>query len=202
MSKHRCLLIVFYRNPEKGKVQSRLAATIGEGPALRIYEALCDHTLEITREFQFDRAVFYSERIASNDRWLADQYLIFLQTGETLGERMSNAFQLGFRSGYTAICIIGTDCYELTRDIISEAFARLEHFDAVIGPAKDGGYYLLGIKAFHPALFVRKQWGTNTVLDATLKDFEEQGLCCHSLSVLRDVDEASDLPPDLKSIAR
>jgi rSAM/selenodomain-associated transferase 1 len=200
MSDHRSLLIVFYRNPEQGKVKTRLAATVGDGPALRIYEALCDHTLAITRELSFDRAVFYSETIDSNDRWSADRYLKYVQAGDKLGQRMSNAFQLGFQSGYTAICIIGTDCYELTSDIIADAFARLEHFDAVIGPAKDGGYYLLGLKAFYPALFIDKQWGTNTVFDATCKDFEEMGISWHQLAVLRDVDNASDLPPDLKSI--
>jgi rSAM/selenodomain-associated transferase 1 len=193
---------VFYKNPEPGKVKTRLAATVGEGPALRIYERLCEHTRQITRELSADRALFYSENIDLNDGWPPEQYMKYTQAGKSLGDRMSHAFQSGFGSGYTAICIIGTDCYELTPDIIRQAFARLERFDAVIGPAFDGGYYLLGMTAFHPALFSDKQWSTSSVLGATLADFEALGLSHYKLPQLHDVDQEADIPSDLRYLLR
>ena len=197
MPDHRSLLIVFYKNPQQGKVKTRLAATIGDEPALRIYDRLCDHTLRITRDLPVDKAVFYSETIDTDDRWPSAQYKKHIQSGASLGDRMSHAFQSGFRSGYTAICIIGTDCYELTSAIIRQAFAQLEEFDTVIGPAFDGGYYLLGMKTFHPTLFISKAWSTDSVLDATLADFDALELRYHALPSLNDVDEERDIPADL-----
>ena len=111
---------------------------------------------------------------------------------------MKNAFVAGFETGYTSICIIGTDCYELTAEIITEAFEELESADAVIGPATDGGYYLLGMNKPHVDVFNNKKWSTETVLKETLDDFEALELIYVKLDALNDVDTEDDLPEGLK----
>lgn len=196
------LLIIFYRNPEIGKVKTRLAATLGDSAALAIYLYLVAHTKSITKNLPVDKAVYYSHYVDTEDNWQNDVYQKYFQTGEDLGERMANAFMRGFQAGYRSICIIGTDCPELTSATVEEAFARLHSNDTVIGPAKDGGYYLLGMKTYHPALFINKLWSTNSVCEATIHDFKTLGLNYHELPVLADVDEERDLSGELRSLLK
>lgn len=194
------LLIIFYRNPEIGKVKTRLAATLGDSTALAIYLYIVAHTKSITENLPVDKAVYYSHHIDTEDNWQNDVYQKHLQTGQDLGQKMANAFSHGFRSGYHSICIIGTDCFELTSGIIQEAFVRLRSNDTVIGPATDGGYYLLGMNAHYPTLFTNKLWSTDSVCNATIQDFKTLGLRYYELPVLTDVDEANDLAEELKSL--
>ena len=189
----KSLLIIFYRNPKIGKVKTRLAATLGNQKALEIYRKLSLHTKTITEDLNLDKIVFYSDSIDLMDIWPNATFLKALQEGEDLGEKMENAFVGGFETGYTSICIIGTDCFELTEEIITQAFEVLKSADAVIGPAGDGGYYLLGMKA--PAdVFENKNWSTETVLQETIHDFESLGLHYIKLQELNDVDTEDDLP--------
>jgi rSAM/selenodomain-associated transferase 1 len=109
---------------------------------------------------------------------------------------MSNAFAESFAAGYESICIIGTDCLELTAEILDQSFAELEISDTVIGPARDGGYYLLGMKQFHPDFFQNKAWSTDNVYSETIRDFENKAMSYSILPLLRDIDEIKDLPPD------
>jgi len=192
------LLIIFYRNPELGKVKTRLAATLGDSSALAIYLFMAAHTKAITKNILPDKAVFYSHHIDTEDNWDNAVYQKQLQSGIDLGERMFNAFRNGFQSGYRSICIIGTDCLELTADIITEAFANLHSNDTVAGPARDGGYYLLGMNTLHADLFQNKLWSTSSVYASTLLDFKRLGLKFSELPVLTDVDEEKDLPEELK----
>lgn len=188
------LLIIFYRNPKTGPVKTRLAATIGAPRAHEIFRKLAQHTRQVTEALPCEKIVFYTDAIDLMDEWPNKDYLKALQYGEDLGARMRHAFAAGFESGYNAICIIGTDCYEISEAIILEAFEALQTSDAVIGPARDGGYYLLGMKQPHPEIFYNKAWSTHSVLCETLKDFERSGLTYHTLPVLRDVDVEDDLP--------
>jgi rSAM/selenodomain-associated transferase 1 len=194
----KSLLIIFYRNPKPGFVKTRLAATIGDDKAMAIYNRLAHHTREITEGLALDKIVYYSEHIDAGDTWPNDLYLKAIQEGNDLGDRMANAFTEGFRKGYERICIIGTDCLELTSDIISQAYAELQTSDAVIGPALDGGYYLLGMRKFHRNLFLNKQWSTDNIMHETMKDFQLLGLTCTKLPALRDVDTEDDLPDSWK----
>jgi uncharacterized protein len=194
------LLIIFYRNPEIGKVKTRLAATLGDSAALAIYLYIAAHTKSITQHLPVDKAVYYSHYIDTEDNWQNTIYQKYLQTGADLGERMANAFTQGFQSGYRSICIIGTDCFELTSGIIDEAFVRLRIYDTVVGPARDGGYYLLGMNEYHPELFTNKLWSTNSVCDDTVQDFVALGLKYHKLPALTDVDEEKDLSGELKGL--
>lgn len=197
-SRNKSLLIVFYRNPELGKVKTRLAFTIGDAKAYSIYLLLCEHTRGVIEELPVHKALYYSDFIDTDDIWSNDIYQKFLQTGGDLGEKMEAAFRTGFNAGYTAICIIGTDCLELTGKIVTEAFRKLLTHEIVIGPAVDGGYYLLGMKYIQPALFKNKNWGTGTVLTQTLDDVKLLGLTCWQLQVLKDVDRIEDLPANFQ----
>lgn len=193
-------LIIFYRNPKIGAVKTRLAATIGDEKALKIYSELCEHTRAITEKLPVIKVVFYSNEVETGDIWPDNVYQKALQHGEDLGERMRNAFAAAFASGYDSICIIGTDCYELTASVIAEAFDALRSSDAVIGPAKDGGYYLLGLRKLYPELFVKKKWSTSAVYKDTLENFESSGISYSTLPLLRDVDVEGDLPAKLREM--
>jgi uncharacterized protein len=194
------LLIIFYRNPVQGKVKTRLASTIGDKKALEIYLHLAQHTKLITEHLPFDKIIFYSEQIEINDFWENKLYQKAVQEGSDLGQKMRNAFEEGFETGYKSICIIGTDCIELTTAIIQNAFHTLTTQEAVIGTAKDGGYYLLGMKKFHPELFGNKYWSTSSVAADTLEDLKKLGLSYATLPTLRDIDTEDDLPDDLKKV--
>ncbi|MEX2231223.1 MAG: TIGR04282 family arsenosugar biosynthesis glycosyltransferase [Cyclobacteriaceae bacterium] len=193
----RSLLIIFYRNPKIGKVKTRLAATVGKEKALDFFRKLSLHTREVTEKLTFDKIVFYSDSIDLMDMWPNATYLKALQHGEDLGTKMENAFVAGFETGYTSICIIGTDCYELSEGVIKQAFEALTSTDTVIGPARDGGYYLLGMNQPHTTIFKNKQWSTETVLQDTINDFESLGLKYEKLKELGDVDTEDDLPDEL-----
>lgn len=196
--KEESLLIIFYRNPELGKVKTRLAATIGDAKAFSIYLLLSEHTRSITQKLGVSKALYYSNHIDQNDGWPNDKYRKYVQAGSDLGEKMEHAFCNGFAEGFKSICIIGTDCLELKSSIINEGFRRLLTHDVVIGPANDGGYYLLGMNYLHSTLFRNKTWSTERVLADTLHDINLQGLSCWQLQPLCDIDEEKDLPTDFR----
>lgn len=194
----KSLLIIFYRNPQAGKVKTRLAATVGDQRALEIFRKLSLQTKMITESLQAEKIVFYSDSIDLMDIWSNARYLKALQHGEDLGEKMKHAFEAAFETGYSSVCIIGTDCYELTSEIIERGFEALRSADVVIGPARDGGYYLLGMNSLHPEVFQGKEWSTDTVFRETIRDFDQLGLKYAILQVLRDVDTQDDLPAELR----
>jgi len=187
------LLIIFVKNPLIGRVKTRLAASIGKQAALEVYQELLEYTRTLTEPLPFDKAVFYSDHIDEKDDWGAETFQKYCQTGEDLGERMRNAFDFGFAKGYHSICIIGSDCYELTSDILAKAFRRLQEVPVVIGPSLDGGYYLLGMNRLESGLFENKKWSTNTVFADTMSDLNEWEIAPAILPQLRDVDREADL---------
>ena len=191
-------LIVFYRNPELGKVKTRLAAALGDELALAVYLRLAAYTREQVKAVQADKQVYYSDFMDTEDLWTECQKS--LQLGTDLGQRMLNAFQNSFSKGYQEVCIIGTDCPYLKADHIHEAFQQLQKHDVVIGPAMDGGYYLLAMREFYPELFQNKSWSTSQVLQATMNDVIRLGLSCHLLEELSDVDEEKDLPENWRKL--
>lgn len=191
-------IILFTKNPELGKVKTRLAKTIGDERALEIYKKLLTHTQSIVDPIDADKFVFYSDTINDNDQWNNADYHKKLQFNGDLGQRMSAAFQEVFSLGYESVCIIGSDCYELTSATITEAFSILANNDVVIGPTFDGGYYLLGMKLLHKPLFQNKNWSTETVFSDTANDFKTLSLSSYSLIKLSDIDEEKDLPEHWK----
>jgi len=132
MSKN--LIITFTRNPELGKVKSRLAKSIGKQSALEVYIKLLEHTESVIRDLDCDKAVYYSVKARENDIWDSKIFKKYQQKGDDLGERMLNAFKNGFNEQYEKIIVVGSDLYDLNTKIISEAFQSLDKNDAVIGP--------------------------------------------------------------------
>lgn len=185
------LLLIFTRNPELGKCKTRLAAVIGDEAALEIYKFLLRHTVSVTRGLALHKRVCYSESIQQDDYWDPHIYQKVLQEGSDLGARMLGAFKQGFAEGYDKIIIIGSDMYDLQATDLEEAFRRLDGADYVLGPARDGGYYLLGMKATDPRLFSDKDWGSPTVLEATLKDLENKSMAL--LPEKNDIDVYEDI---------
>ncbi|MDF1518193.1 MAG: TIGR04282 family arsenosugar biosynthesis glycosyltransferase [Lutibacter sp.] len=184
-------LIIFTRNPELGKVKTRLAATIGDEKALEVYKHLLLHTKSETKLLACDKFVFYDTSIIENDIWPETIYQKKIQSGEDLGEKMYQAFELLFSLGYKNCLIVGSDLFDLKKEIIDAAFQKLQENDVVIGPAEDGGYYLLGLKKLNSALFKNKDWGTSTVLTDTLKDLNSQSVFL--METLNDIDTFEDL---------
>jgi uncharacterized protein len=187
------LLIIFAKNPELGGVKTRLAQTIGKAAALDIYIQLLEKTVSITKNLEPDKVVYYHEKIGSDDLWNSNNFHKALQKGSDLGEKMKHAFHTAFNQGYENVCIIGSDCYDLTSDIVSQAFSELHSKKAVIGEAEDGGYYLLGMSEFIPNLFQDKIWSTDKVFSSTKNDFMKLGMSFTELPVLKDVDVEADL---------
>lgn len=184
-------MLIFTRNPELGKCKTRLASTIGDKPALEIYKFLLEHTAKITEALDVTKEVHYSEEIWENDVWNNAIYSKKVQMGIDLGERMLNAFKNGFKAGFEKIIIIGSDMFDLSQSDLDVAYSQLEKNDYVVGPAEDGGYYLLGMKVLNEKLFRDKAWGTGNVLKDTLKDLKEEKLAL--LEVRNDVDYFEDI---------
>ena len=189
MSKN--LLIVFTRNPELGKVKTRLAKTVGNAIALKIYTFLLERTRDIAVQVSADKAIYYSVKVRENDIWDANIFQKHQQVGEDLGIRMLHAFKNGFKAGYEKVMIIGSDLYDLTAETIENAFMALENNEVVIGPAEDGGYYLLGMNSLEEKVFKNKDWGTETVRKDTLEDLKDKKVFL--LGELNDVDVFEDI---------
>ena len=191
MDDQDCLLIIFTRNIEFGKCKTRLAKTVGPKIALDIYQFLVRHTADISANLEVNKWVFYSEHTQKGDVFDDQKFLKYVQQGDDLGSRMKNAFELGFSKGYKKIIIIGSDIYDLDRNDLEEAFEFLDKHETVIGPAEDGGYYLLGLKSVKEAIFSDKPWGKATVLEETLRSLESEDL--KLLDVRNDVDIYEDI---------
>ena len=184
-------LIIFVKNAVYGKVKTRIAATLGDAKALDIYRALVAHTHRITVLLPHDKYVYYSDYVEPDDVW-NNPFFKRQQEGTDLGIRMKHAVEQVFNEGHEQVIIIGSDCMELDAGIIEQAFAALNKTDAVIGPATDGGYCLLGLTAMHNRLFENIAWSTNRVLDQTLAVCRELQLHYILLPQLSDIDEAAD----------
>ncbi|MEO6488536.1 MAG: TIGR04282 family arsenosugar biosynthesis glycosyltransferase [Ferruginibacter sp.] len=186
-------LIIFAKNPEPGKVKTRLAATIGNEAALIIYNKLLHHTVSVTKYLAVDKFVFYSDHLDQDDIWNKKHYYKEIQQGNNLGQKMENALASTFQKGYDEIVIIGTDCPGVNAGIIMNSFSFLQSHDVAIGPAEDGGYYLLGMKEMHRNLFEGIQWSTKTVFSTTISKCVALQLSYSVLPLLKDIDEEKDL---------
>ncbi len=186
-------LVIYVRNPISGQVKTRLAKDIGDERALEIYLQLLQHTLEITRSLSFRKFIYYADEVSDYDLWSVPGYTKRKQNGNDLGKRMYNSFNELFDQGFTRIIIIGSDCLQLKTETLEQAVALLESNAAVLGPASDGGYYLLGLTKFYPDLFINKPWSTNQVCSKTIDDFINLGISYALLEELSDIDTVADL---------
>lgn len=186
-------LIIFVKNARLGKVKTRLAATVGEQKALDIYKQLLAHTKQVVRPLNCVKTVWYSLEVEEDAGWNAPEVQKKVQLGEDLGQRMLHAFRYTLNQPEVKhAVIIGSDCAELETTHIETAFNALEKHELVIGPARDGGYYLLGVNRLYPELFRDIVWSTEQVFDSTIEKARQLGLSIHTLATLSDVDTFAD----------
>jgi hypothetical protein len=183
-------LIIFVKNPIPGRVKTRLAKDIGNTKAVQVYKKLLECTLDAIRPLTVDKSVWYGDSVNEDDLW--NGFIKHQQPEGDLGHRMAVAFEQSFEHS-AKVCIIGSDCPDLSTGILEEAFASLDHHDFVIGPAKDGGYYLLGMRSFNPAVFESVEWSTSQVLQETLAHIKALKRTYHVLKELRDIDDLRDI---------
>ena len=197
MSKVDSKLLVFAKAPVPGAVKTRLQPTLSATDAAKLQSFFIEHTLSVfsgVENIDVDLYCFPDETHPIFQQ-CAQQYDIRLkkQNGNNLGERMANALQTALAE-YQQVVVIGTDCPELTVDYLEEALSRLKQGSAaVLGPALDGGYVLLGLQMFSPSLFENINWGTDQVLFQTRTRLSELGWKWDELPRLRDVDTPEDL---------
>jgi hypothetical protein len=184
-------LIVFVKNPVAGKVKTRLAATLGSPQALEIYLKLLAKTRNTVASLACTRYVFYSDTVDEADEWTSPPFLKRLQQGPDLGIRMYAALR-EVLNHHPKAALIGSDIPELAGTQLQAAFLALDTHDYVLGPAKDGGYYLIGMKTPSAAVFEGITWSTSTVLQQTLQHIHNSGKTCYLLPELSDVDTAAD----------
>lgn len=192
-------LLVFAREPVLGRVKTRLAAGIGPEAALATYRELLALTAAAVAGAQVAATVWLAEAPAPpanptlpRPEWPGLPWRV-QPAVDSLGERMAQAFSAAFAAGAARVVIIGTDCPGLTAELLRRAFDLLATHDLVLGPADDGGYYLLGMNKLEANLFENKRWSTAAVLPDTLADAARLGRRVAQLPVLHDVDSAQDL---------
>lgn len=192
-------LVVFTKNPVAGKVKTRLAKDIGNTMALKVYMQLLKHTRIITQDLEFcENKIFYDEFIPARDNWKEEYYDKYLQGEGDLATKMRNAYKTMFDEGYKRVIIISPDCPELTGARIKQAFAILRNKDFVIGPLKDGGYYLLGMSEYSPEVIDNMEFGTGNTCAETIKRFEEIGASYKELPETYDVDYEYEIPHKMR----
>ncbi len=192
---HRRLL-VFLKAPRPRTAKTRIAATLGDEAALDIYRELVATTLarvaELPDEFDVDLRFAPDDAAPEIAPWLRPGWRTVPQGGGDLGARMSQAFADAFADGCTGVVVIGTDCPDLTAEDLRAAWDALDDHDVVVGPAEDGGYWLLGTSAPRPRLFADIAWSSSTVLADTLSIARSDGISVRLLRRLNDIDTAQD----------
>jgi rSAM/selenodomain-associated transferase 1 len=192
-------LIIFTRYPVPGKTKTRLIPALGVEGAAALQKQMTERTVararQLCREGSLILEVRYEGGRASGmQEWLGSDLAFAPQGSGHLGLRMGRAFQEAFRSEGQRVVLVGTDCPGLSVPLLRKAFHRLHKNDVVLGPAGDGGYYLLGLRFFVPDIFEGIPWGTSVVLEETLKLVEPLHLRVFLLKTLDDVDRPEDLP--------
>ena len=186
----RAALIIMIKNPVLGKAKTRIANTTGDEEALRIYKLLLAHTRAVTEQTDVDKYLYYSDYI-EEDLWSDTIYNKRVQSAGDLGERLRNAFS-EVAETHDKMIVIGSDCAEITPSHIMSAVDALDEADIVVGPVHDGGYYLLGMKGYHPEVITDIEWSTDAVTDQTIAKAEAKGLSNTKINMLHDIDYHED----------
>lgn len=190
------VLLVFLKKPAPGGVKTRLGAELGEEAAAELYRALAEEEVRRTtpRPDEYERVFFFSpaEARPEMEAWFPGEVWL-PQQGPDLGSRMTAAFAEAFRRGARRAAIVGSDVPWVSREIVLEALRSLDDHDLVLGPARDGGYYLLALDRVRPALFEGIAWSTPSVFPATVERAGALGLAVRVLDPLRDVDTLADV---------
>jgi uncharacterized protein len=191
-------LIIFTRYPEAGKTKTRLIPVLGEEGAATLQRQMTEQKLaEVNQLLTFYPLSVEVHFSGGNEflmqDWLGLNWVYRCQSEGDIGDRMASAFQASFAAGMNAVVLIGTDCPELNASLMAEAFQLLGQHDLVLGPALDGGYYLIGLRRLIPEIFTGIPWSTAEVLQQTLSIAQRLGFAVAKLPLLSDVDRPEDL---------
>ncbi len=196
-------LIVFTRYPRPGTTKTRLIPKLGKNGAADLHRKMTENTLSQVKRVPTSRDLTVEIRYEGGDErlmknWLGTGFEYRPQCSGDLGLRMKRSFEDAFMAGANTAVIIGTDIPHITHEIIQKAFDVLKQKNIVLGPAKDGGYYLIGLQGYSqppakPDLFANINWGAGDVLDKTLRIAKHSELSFKLLEVLEDVDNPEDL---------
>ncbi|GAA6623650.1 TIGR04282 family arsenosugar biosynthesis glycosyltransferase [Scytonema sp. NUACC26] len=192
-------LVIFTRYPEAGKTKTRLISALGSEGAAELQRQMTEHTIFQVKQLQRKFSLSFEVRFAGGNLqlvrdWLGSDIICQPQGEGDLGVRLVRSLLYAFESGAERVIIIGTDCPDLNGEILVKAFELLYHNDLVLGPAEDGGYYLIGLQHPLPDLFTNITWGTSQVLQQTIKIAQRLNLSVGYLPVLCDIDRPEDLP--------
>jgi rSAM/selenodomain-associated transferase 1 len=191
-------LIIFTRYPEAGKTKTRLIPLLGKYGAASLQSEMMKHTLVQAKKLQQTTPVRVEVHFAGGNKqlmqnWLGSDIIYRQQQGEDLGERMMTSFQTCFAAKMKSVVIIGSDCPDVNNLTLAEAFTALQNHDLVLGPATDGGYYLIGLNYLIKKLFIGMDWGGSQVLKQTQNIARGLGLKIYFLAELNDIDRPEDL---------
>jgi rSAM/selenodomain-associated transferase 1 len=193
---NRNLLIIFVKAPRIGEVKTRLAEHIGVEQAQKLYRAMVEDLLDnlaIIDDIDLLIAVWPQDAKSDVQQWLQWEGQIDSQVPGNLGHKLHRAFEKGFEQGYRHISIIGSDLPELSHSVIKESFHQLHSYPLVLGPAKDGGFYLVGLNSLPEKLFHNINWSTSEVLEKTIENAKNYGFCYFLLPEMNDIDEYEDI---------
>jgi uncharacterized protein len=192
-------LIIFTRYPQPSQVKTRLIPALGAAGAAALHQRMAEHTLAQARALRQTRALSIqvwftgSSTVTQMQEWLGTDVDYYVQPEGNLGDRMVSVFKSVFNTGYTAAVIVGTDCPDLSTALLAQSFSALTQHDLVLGPAIDGGYYLIGLRREAPELFAEIAWSTGEVLEKTLAIAQRLQLESLLLPCLTDIDVPQDL---------
>ena len=189
-------LIIFAKYPEAGKVKTRLGSEIGYQLSALFYKKFLNMTLNLVKEACVDKTIiaFSPESGQSFFRgFIPTNYELYLQNGKDLGGKMSNSIGAAFAAGAKKVIVIGSDSPTLPHSIINEAIRLLNTNDVVLGPAEDGGYYLIGLNKPYQTLFKNVEWSTDSVLEQTIKKINGLKIKFDLLREWYDVDDINTL---------
>ena len=190
------VLILFGRAPVPGRVKTRLFPAVGKRKATEIYQRLFCQTLEVAQQSEFKRIELWVDGSTNHPFFRRVRkrygYRFYPQLGQGLGRRMQYAINHAL-GRYRSVVLLGCDCSGLTADDLNQARQSLKAIDVVLGPAIDGGYYLIGLNKALPCLFTGMPWGSKAVLKETIKRVKFAGLQYQELARHRDIDNSSDV---------
>ena len=191
-------LIIFTRFPVPGRAKTRLIPVLGKEGAADLQRRMTEQTLETAEKLanneQLRLEIHYADGSPEQMRkWLGQNRIYCEQTSGDLGKKLSRAFTKAFHEGYQQVMIIGADCPTVSTRILATGFSKLCDHDLVLGPATDGGYYLIGLRQPYPELFITRSWGSNLLLAETVDVAKNLALKLYLLEELTDVDRPEDL---------
>jgi hypothetical protein len=189
---NRAVLGIFAKQPLPGRVKTRLCPPLTPAQAARLYHCCLRETVRLAEQEDWCAWLFYQGQRQFFSQAFPDVHLAE-QTGDHLGDRLTQAFASRFADGALQVVIIGSDSPDLPVSLIRQAFCALARHDVVLAPATDGGYVLIGLRQPAPELFTNIPWSTGEVLSATRRKLAELQLKCRELPGWHDVDDVASL---------